>query len=291
VFTSVAAVDGADVITAVLPDGTRQPVTGMFGANRQQDWVVLAGGPAGEVAHTIASQASTQVGDRLFSLAGSSPTSRVLVDGAIAGMAGGPASRLLMTLSAVPVPPGGPVFNEFGELVGIAGGSLVPGASDELDLLRFRAELNGIPVVPTTAIRAPLEPLLPLAEARTRGDFLAAVQRGQHVLSGGFARAINNATTVTASDQRREFSTRDKTIVVFVTWSPQARLKGAVVMRLFDETNRVIVDSKPGKLNLRVGDSRLSSWSIPVPLRPGVFRADVSIDGVPIWRDFVRITE
>src|SRR6266511_3191747 len=42
-FTAVAAVDGADTITAVLPDGRRQAITAMVAMNRQQDWIVLAG--------------------------------------------------------------------------------------------------------------------------------------------------------------------------------------------------------------------------------------------------------
>jgi hypothetical protein len=44
-FTAVAAVDGADTLTAVLPDGKRQVITGMIAMNRQQDWMVLASGP------------------------------------------------------------------------------------------------------------------------------------------------------------------------------------------------------------------------------------------------------
>jgi hypothetical protein len=47
-FTAVAAVDGADTITAVLADGKRQVITGMIAMNRQQDWIVLAGGPEGD---------------------------------------------------------------------------------------------------------------------------------------------------------------------------------------------------------------------------------------------------
>jgi S1-C subfamily serine protease len=294
VFTSVAAVDGADTITAVLPDGRRQPITGMLAMNRLQDWIVLAGGIEGEVSQPLVSDASVQIGDRLFSIAASTGASRVLADGTISGRAGTPATgpRLLMTFGAGSGPPGGPVFNEFGELMGITGGSLVPGASDLSDLLRFRAELHGVPIVPISLIRSALGgAVVPLAEARARGDLLPAVIGGQHVMSGGFARGIAKTQTIVPTDQRREFSVSDKQFVAFVTWSPQLRLKGALVLRLYDEANRVVVDSKPGKLDLRPGTSRLSSWTMTVPGGLGVYRADVLIDNVPIWRGFLRIVE
>ena len=292
-FTAVAAVDGADRISAVLPDGTRQPIVAVIAMNRQQDWMVLAGGPAGEVDQPVVSDSKIQVGDRLFSIEGAGSGSRVLVDGSLAGRAGSQASgpRLIMTLGGV-APPGEPVFNEFGELVGVIGGSLVPGTSDISDLLHFRMELRGVPLVPITLIRAPMEtPPVPLADLQARGDLLPAVQGGQHVLSGGFALGINRTETVTPADQRTEFSARDKEFVVFVTWSPQARVKGAVALKMYDDANHAVVDSKPGKLDLRPGDRRLSNWRLPVPGRPGTYRADVLLDGVPIWRSFVRIRE
>jgi hypothetical protein len=96
-------------------------------------------------------------------------------------------------------------------------------------------------------------PPVPLADLQARGDLLPAVQGGQHVLSGGFALGINRTETVTPADQRTEFSARDKEFVVFVTWSPQARVKGAVALKMYDDANHAVVDSKPGKLDLRPG--------------------------------------
>jgi hypothetical protein len=294
-FTSVAAVDGADAVTAVLPDGRRQPVTGMLAMNRRQDWIVLAGGPDGEVNQPVVAENGIQIGDRVFSIEASGGASQVLVDGAISGRAGTTASgpRLVMTLGAGAAPPGEPVFNEFGELVGIIGGSLIPGASDLSDLMHFRAELRGMPIVPISLIRAPREGAsVPLADVRARGDLIPAVQGRRNVLAGGFASGINRTQTVVPADQREQFSaSRDKEFVIFVTWSPQARLKGMIVLRMYDEGNQGVVDSKPGKLDLRPGDARLSSWKMAVPDRAGLYRAEVLLDGVPIWRSFVRVTE
>ena len=294
-FTAVAAIDGADTITAVLPDGRRQPITAMLAMNRQQDWIVLAGGPEGDTNQPVAPEAGTQIGDRLFSIEASTGAARVLVDSTLSGRAGSPVTgpRLLMTLGGGSAPPGEPVLNEFGELIGIIGGSLVSGASDLSDLLHFRAELRGVPIVPLSLLRAPLDaaPVL-LADARARGDLLPAVESGQNVMSGGFARGITRTQTVTPADQRQEFSaSRDKEFMVFVTWSPQMRVKGVALLRVYDEANRIVVESKPGKLDVRPGDLRLSSWQLPVPARPAVYRAEILVGGVPIWRSFVRVTD
>jgi hypothetical protein len=294
-FTAVAAVDGADTITAVLPDGRRQPITAMLGMNRQQDWIVLSGGAEGETNQPLASEAGTQIGDRLFSIEASTGAARVLVDGALSGRAGSPATgpRLLMTLGGGSAPPGEPVFNEFGELIGILGGSLVPGASDLSDLMHFRAELRGVPIVPVSLVRVALDAsLVPLADIRARGDLLPAVQGGQNVMSGGFALGITQTQTVRPADQRQEFSSsRDKEFVIFITWNPQMRVKGIQMLRVYDEANRIVVESKPGKLDLRPGDSRFSTWKLPVPARPGIYRAEILVDGVPTWRSFMRATE
>ena len=206
--------------------------------NRLQDWIVLAGGIEGEVSQPVVSEASVQIGDRLFSIEASTGAGRGARRGRGLGTrrhaATGP--RILMTFGTGSGTPGAPVFNEFGELVGITGGSLVPGASDLSDLLRFRAELHGVPIVPISLVRAPLSAsAVPLADLRARGELFPAVMGGQHVMSGGFARGITRTQTVVPSDQRREFSSRDKEFVAFVTWSPQLRLKGALVLRMHDE--------------------------------------------------------
>ena len=89
---------------------------------------------------------------------------------------------------------------------------------------------------------------------------------------------------MTSSHRRRPGFT------VFVTWDPQEALKGATVLRLFDPVNRVVAESKPDKLSLRKRQLSLSSWELPMVSAPGVYRADVLLDGKPIWRGFVRIT-
>jgi hypothetical protein len=44
------------------------------------------------------------------------------------------------------------------------------------------------------------------------------------------------------------------------------------------------------KGDFRRGQLSLSSWQLPVPAAPGLYRTDVLIDDKPIWRGFVTIT-
>lgn len=293
--TSMAAVDGADVLVAVLPDGTRQPVTNVLAMNRAQDWIVLGGGPGGEIDQTIAAPGGVQVGDRCFSMEAGTGGTRLLVDCAITGRAGTPAGggRLVATLSAGTGMAGAPVFSEFGELIGIVGGALVPGVSELSDLLRYRAELRGVPIVSITAAEVPpTAAAQPFAEVWARGGVLHALEGREHVVSGGFAKGILKDSSVRPADQRDEFSSRDKDFTVFITWGPQARLKGLSTLRFYDAANRLLGETKPLKLDVRPGyPSILTSWKVGVPSSPGIYRADVLIDGTPIWRGFVRITE
>ena len=294
-FTSMAAVDGADAITAVWPDGKRQPVTSILGMNRPHDWAVLAGGPEGDLEQPVATDASVQVGDRCFSVEAGAGGTRVLANGAVTGRAGTAAAgtRLVVNLAAGTGIPGAPIFSEFGELIGFIGGSLVPGTSDLVDLIRYRAELRGEPVVPVSVVNvAPGAVATPFADVWGRGDILHALDGREHVLSAGFAKSILKDEIARPSDQRDEFSATDKEFVVFVTWGPQARLKGLTTLRMYDPTNGMMAESKPTKLDVRPGSaSVLSSWKIPVPTKAGMYRADVLVDGVPIWRGFVRVTD
>ena len=289
-YTAMSIVDAADTLRATFADGTRRELTAVLAWNRSQDWAVIAG-PEIEVPLSIAPSDNTKVGDRCVSMEGGSTGGRVLVDCTISGRRNPATAGLIATFLNGNGTPGAPVLNEFGELIGMVGASDVPGATRLPDVLRFRAQLKGAPIVPFDLVRVlpTAQPTL-MAELRAKGELIEVITGDEHVLSGGFARGILKGNTVSPSDQRDEFSIREGKVTVFVTWNPQQRLKGATVLRLRDTENRTVVDSKPGKLDVRKGDMSLSSWQLPIVSVPGIYRADVLLDGKPIWRGFVRIT-
>ncbi len=217
----------------------------------------------------------------------------VLTDANLTGQNESPAGRrLIATVLTGSGTVGAPVVNEYGEIVGIIGGAGAPGATRMMDILRSRAEMKGVSVVPLSLVRFnPDAPAEPLPAMFARGDLVLPLTGEEHVVSGGFAKMIAKSQTVQPSDQREQFSSVDKTFVTWVNWAPLERLRGETILRVFDGENRTVMETKPGKLDVRKDQRVLSSWTLPVPATAGVYRADALIDGKPIWRGFVRISQ
>lgn len=292
IYTAAVAVDDVDRIQAVMPDGATVELSGLLAFNRRQDWAVLDGGPVKDAPIPVAAPGATKVGDRCYSLDGGANGARVLVECTITGH--GPAAaggaQIVATFLNGYGTPGAPVFNEFGELIGIVGGGGVPGATALDAIMKFRAELKGAPIVPFSQVRVTDAPARPLAELRASGELIAPLTGNENVMSGGFARGLDRSNAIAPADQRWEFARSEPGFIVFLTWNPRQRTRGMSVLRVYDADNRVVVQSKPAKIDIRKGDLKLSSWQLPMLKAAGVFRADVLIDEKPVWRGFVRIT-
>lgn len=292
IYTAMAAIDDVDHIRAVLPGGTTHPVTAAIAWHRKQEWAVLQSpGDAPGQPLAVAAADATQVGDRCFSMEGGLSGGRSLLDGAITGMGvkGSDAPAFLATFSNGVGTPGAPLLNEYGEIIGLVGAG-TPGATRLYDLLRLRAQLKGVPIIPLSLIRfRPDAPIASLTDLRARSELVAALWGDQHVQSGGFAKSITKRP-VAPLDQRDDFSVRDKTFVVFVTWNPMERLRGQTRARIYDADNRTVLESKPKKTDLRKSDLTFGAWEIPLTFAPGSYRAEILLDDKPMWRGFVRIT-
>jgi len=294
IYTTVAAIDDADRIRAVLPDGTGRDVQSLLAWNRKQEWAVLDASTDATAEFAVAPPASIRIGDRFFSMEGSPTGGRVLTELTITGqrsIAPSVESGWLATFINDVGTPGSPVVNEYGEIVGIVGTGL-SGATRLLTITRLRADLKGAPIISFAAFNlSEGTTATSLADLRARGELIPALAREQNILSGGFAHEIARTNTVAPSDQREEFSAQEKKFVAFVTWSPIENIKGQTKIQLFDENNRLVLDSAPKKTNISKRDLSLSSWEIPVArLAPGMYRADVLLDNKPIWRGFFKIT-
>lgn len=290
--TAIAALDGADVIDAIYPDGSRKRVDALQALNRRQDWAVIAVAAETAADLPVAAASAAKVGDRSFSMEGTTNGGRVLVDGVISGElnTAGTGGRLLAQWSNGTGTPGAPVVNEFGELIGFVGGTMVPGASGIADLLHFRAALRGTPIVPQTLVRTvPNVAAASMTDLRARTELLPALRGTEHVLSAGFAKRLLRSNFVSPSEAQEEFVAEDKTVIAFISWSTQGRLKGMLSLKIFDEANHLVAESKPKKIDLRPGVSMLSSWQIPVPTAPGWYRAEFLVDGAPIYRSFMHV--
>lgn len=288
VYTAMSVLDDADQIRVVAPDGSVKPLVAAVAWNRRQDWAVLTGGAAQDPLPVAA--AAPKIGDRCFSTERSVTGSSVIVECAISGQEASGASSLLATFSSGGGTAGAPILNEFGEMIGLAGGPGMPGATRPMDQYILRAQTKGTRVVPMSIVRAPADAApVPLADLRSRGETTPGLSVDDHAVAGGFARAFAK-NSATPTDQRTDFSSLEKMFTVFVAWSPKDRLRGQMKLQVFDADNHVVAESKPLKVDLRKGEVSRSSWDLPMLPKPGVYRADVMLDATPLWRGFVRIT-
>jgi hypothetical protein len=275
----------------VLPDGATQDVAAIVAIDRAAGWAILqaATGDVPEVARASA----PRIGDRCYSIQAAEGGGRMLLEGQISGTAGpGHPSGWIATFSTGVAAAGAPVVNEFGELLGVAGRR--PAADIPVRLRGLAAsaiEFGNIPVMPIGSIgpRPGGRPQT-FAELRARGDLLEPLVMEEHIVSGGFASETPRGTIPPPEIQRDEFSRADKEMVVFVTWGPRARLRGQASFNLFDSSNRKVMSSKPSKIDVRAKDLATSLWRTPVPDETGMYRAELHLDGKPVWRSYVRIT-
>jgi hypothetical protein len=50
------------------------------------------------------------------------------------------------------------------------------------------------------------------------------------------------------------------------------------------------MQSKPGKVDFKPGEGlRSSQWELSVPSQPGIYRIDVLLNEMPMWRRFFRV--
>ncbi len=289
--TAMTALDETDVVWAVSPGEARRRLQSVLAWNRSQDWVVLADPQPGVDPEPIpvAEAPSLQIGVRCFSLEAHAAGSHLLIEGTVSGYSEtGAVRRSIARFHTGTYMLGAPVLNEFGELMGLLGGGLPSGMVGSLT----RAHFSGPTLVPINlGGDAPGGPAQTIADLQKKGDLLVPVTRAEHIVAGGFVHEIVHESSITPGDQRHQFSGADETFVVFVTWSPSIRLRGLVTLRLYNADNRLVILSEPKKQDYRKAQLYLSSWKLQVPRVPGLYRAEVLFDDMPVWRGFVMITE
>jgi hypothetical protein len=292
IITSFNVVDAADALRALLPHGKRLNLAALAGWNRQQGWAVVDGGdPSPEpLSHAKNPPA---VGDRCVSFEAGSEGARILLEGSILGQhsTAKTGARLLVSFSSGFATRGAPVLNDAGELIGIIAGGPGVGARDmpRLQVLQ-PPDVPGVPVIPIGLVTPQLKAAVSLTELVKKSVLMRPLAGERNIMSAGFAHKFKKQGTGNQPiDQRSEFTRADGTMVVFVTWQPEETLRGLLTLLIYDEENRVVGESKGKKVNLRAGNTVLTDFTMTVPSEPGIYRADVLIDGRPAWRELFRV--
>jgi hypothetical protein len=213
--------------------------------------------------------------------------------------------RLLIASGVTPQSIGGALLDEYGNFVGVIGGTIVPSAppSKILSLLNNSNSTAALMDLDTTglAIPASLLPELPMSSAPTALSTLAQ----QGYLAPLLVRSnlvqyvtISNAVTKQygslplPGSAKQVFSKRDNKFVVFVNWHTSTKQKVSTTLRVFTADNKMISDAKPQTVSISPGNSAATSWDLPLgSISPGIYRLDLLIGDQTSWRDFIRITE
>ena len=286
IYTAMSTIDNADEIRAVGRDGAATPVLSAVAWSRTQHWAVLSGTVDAE-ALPVAAIDATKVGSRCFALQNSGG-GRVISPCTISGSnATGASPVLTATFLVGSGAPGAPVLNEFGELIGLVSDV---GRTGERDVAVSAASTLATAVIPLHLINViPTAPTVALSDLRSREITVRGVVGDQHVLTGGIGR-VDAKGKLEAPEHHSQLSIREKAFAVFVTWTPRERLRGEIVVRVYNGENGVVAESKPAKADFRKSETSRSAWSFPMPSSPGTYRADVLLDGKTMWRGYVRIT-
>ena len=288
--TSFTSIDAAGDLTAVLPDGRRTSLTTVRAWSRTQDWAILPVTTSLPRALPAAEE-QPKIGDRCFSLSGT-PGGRALAECGVTGRAtapgGGP--RLIVEFNTQTPPPGSPVVNQDGGLIGLIGGGLTPGLTSLGLRYDLRASSTGTVVIPLSLVAdTPTSAGTSFQDLRQQRVLRDPVSGREHVMSAGFAAGVQRDPP-RPLDQREVFTGADPKMVAFITWDPKQRLRGMTQLRCSRIDNGVISESKPTKVDLKVGSPVFTYWEFPVPATSGWYYADILIDGRVMSREVFRVS-
>jgi S1-C subfamily serine protease len=304
-ITAFQNIDGANKLRARLPDGGLSPVDGIVGWDRWQDWAALKVTlvPKGNLPR--AKENTFAVGDRCMTLSIDQTGSRSIVDAAIIGKQQLPhaGERLKIASSLRNEAIGSPVVNEYGEVVGIVGGSLFPGAN----VLPASEYGSGYPAnlynsgifaaaeyaIPITNLPATFKAPVNYSDLQRGSQIVPPVARTVRIGRGTIAKSINKKSPLETIEEGFAFSRYNTPgLIVHLLWSPVEKLKGLSLMRVYNADGHQVMESLPGKMDFKPGVSFVSTWDIPArSLSPDFYRVDVSINNQTVWRTFFKITD
>lgn len=305
ILTAFESIDGASNLRIILPDGQTITSNEVLAWNRWQDWAVLKVGANETNFLKLAAAKSWSVGDHCFAL-GSSAGGRTILSGRILGQSDQPRFGKRMTISIVAAPDeiGGPVVNEFGDVIGIIGGNVLPGVAftngnqdtGMPGLMPVTFSAPGL-TVPVDIVDVPSANLAPttLSALFANGVFFPPLTEHDRI---GFAALTSQVERKNGpawpQGIRTEFSLSQQTMSVFVNWKAKGKekFKGIADAHFFDLDNKEIAHTPPLKVNIHGGNIDSTYWTFKLNVfAPGAYRADIDLDGAPAWRQFFRVTQ
>ncbi len=302
-LTTFENIDGASGLRVLFPDGRSETTNQILAWDRWQDWAIVRVNAADVPALKPVPQKSWNVGDRCYSL-GISAGGRTIIEGGILGDVTQPriGERLTVSFASEPSSLGSPLLNEFGDVVGMLGGELLPGLQNSEppsqggtdSLPAPRAAMADL-AVPILSVKPPSTGQAPsaLADLRAKGLFLRPLETNDEVAFATLSSGIDkrDGGPGMPRDWRNQFSLSDRQMFVFINWNPKRKYKGVASVHFFDLDNKELAQSSALKVNLQPDNFTRTYWTVPLnTFVPGAYRVDVYLGDAPAWRQYFRIT-
>lgn len=295
VATAFEAIDGAAQLEIEFAGGRKVTTRQIQSCGRMQDYAVVKVDTLDVPALRVAPDAPVAVGERQIVFNVETAPARAFGGVDVAGRRTVPGFGERIVLSPAPTREsiGGPLLNLSGDVVGILGGSVIPGArffrpGAARSISVYRDEdVAAVPIRVLTARRS--------TESITLADLAA-----RDVLSAPVAPMVDLiwavATTPTKDPSpvsKGEFSRHDPAIQIHTLWQKRGgqESKGAVSVRVYNAQNQKLADAPVKTITLSDTPTRVM-FTFPVqPFSPSTYRVDVLWNDRAVWRLFFRVMD
>lgn len=302
ILTAFQVIDGGSKLRLSLSDGHRLETDQALTCDKWQDWAFLKVSSGQQRLIKFSSDAESSIGSRVYTLAVSPDGARVLVRCDVVGKNKSQQNGERISLNCShPNVTGSPLMNEYGDLIGVVGGNLIPGWGSTKSITGVYyggAQLGnstpGLLAVPVSASSKPSSTHAPtsLQQLATDGTFITPVSGFENILFGTLAKRIETNPRPRTVDETYDFRSKEGSLVIFVSWQPKEKIKAAATIRVYDLSGRVLIESKPSKLNLKPRTPADSWWKADISsLKPATYRVDVFLDSNPVWRAFFKVRD
>lgn len=299
IATAFQSIDSAKALEIEFAGGRKVKTDQVLALSRMGDWAILDVDTGSLPPLARGNPKAVSVGERLLAFNVDSDV-RVIGGVDIGGQNSLPGYgvRIQLAPAVAPEAVGGPLLDLYGNVVGILGGSLTPGARIEQRLLKAN---QGISMLITTANAATAiseVPAQPHAQTQSlddldrKGVLTPSVTAMPEFLYGGTVKTLPKRADEPLAPNTSEFSQHDTWVYVYSYWQRQGKLsKGLMSAQVYDVRNAPLAEVEPKKVSLSYDSTRFSFGFPPGPLRPGIYRIDLQWDGHAVWRTYIRITE
>lgn len=298
VVTAFQAIDAADAVEVEFPDGRTVKVEQLWSASRLEDWAVLKVETKDTPPLTVDRDTQAEVGDRPIVLNVEAGMTRTLGGVDVSGHRQEPGfgERIQISPAMAAETAGGPLIAMSGKVVGLLGGSLIPGSRYERRSNEFSRSPNwavtSLPgsAIPIRMVRESNTPMT-FAELRSTGTLTPPIHPHPN-FSGATLAAGRGKDGSGASYGQSQFSRRDP-LTVQMQWIKKGKEgKGTISASLYDAIGRVVAKIQPKKVSLNADLMTALDFSIPLTSLPkGSYRVDLAWNDDIVARLFATITD